>query len=146
MKLISSSESLDSFELAIVGYSKSASTWRDRNRLQCRFSTFWRQKADTQSAPLQTWEVKRLLSGLRSLWAKATNHVALTFSEPGLSMEAKALPDGKYRLQIQLDHSLTPAWHTYPDFPMEMDILLNRTQLQEAIQTLSGEVETYPER
>jgi hypothetical protein len=146
MKFVSSSGSSDSFELAILGYSKATKTWRDRNRLQCRFSTFWRQKADTQSAPLHTWEVKRLLNGLRSLWNRATNHVALTFSEPGLSMEAKALPDEKYRLQIQLDHTLIPSWHPYPDFPMEMDILLSRTQLQEAIQELSGQIETYPER
>ena len=92
MKFVSSSGTLDSFELAILGYSQATKTWRDRNRLQCRFSTSWRQKADTQSALLQTWEVKRLLSGLRSLWDKATNHVTLTFSEPGLSVEAKALP------------------------------------------------------
>lgn len=146
MKFVSSSGSLDSFELAILGYGKATNTWRDRNRLLCRFSTFCRQKSDTQSFPLQTWEVKRLLSGLRSIWNRATNHVALTFSEPGLSVEAKALPDDNYRLQIQLDHALTPSWHTYPDFPMEMDILLSRTQLQEAIQELSGQVETYPER
>ena len=146
MKLISSTGPPDSFELAILGYGKGATTWRDRNRLQCRFSTFWRQKADTQSAPLQTWEVNRLLTNLRSLWSKATDHIALSFSEPGLSMEAQALPDDQYRLQIQLDHALTPAWHTYPDFPMEMDILLSRHQLQEAIQDLSGQMDAYPER
>jgi hypothetical protein len=146
MKFVSSVNSLDSFELAILGYSKATSTWRDRNRLQCRFSTSWRQKADTQLARLQTWEVKRLLSGLRSLWNRATNHVTLTFSEPGLSMEAQALPDEHFRLQIQLDHDLTPSWHIYPDFPMEMDILLSRNQLQDAIQELSGQVEIYPER
>ncbi|SFC78057.1 WapI family immunity protein [Spirosoma endophyticum] len=146
MKLVSSSGTLDSFELAILGYGKATTTWRDRNRLQCRFSTFWRQKADTQSIPLQTWEVNRLLSGLRSLWNKATNHVALTFSEPGLSMEAKALPGDKYSLQIQLADTLTPSWHAYPDFPLEVDILLSRNQLQEAIHELSGELTTYPER
>ncbi len=146
MKFVSSSDSLDSFEFSILGYGKATTTWRDRNRLQCRFSTLWRQKADTQSARLQTWEVKRLLSGLRSLWNKATTHVALTFSEPGLSMAAKALPDDEYRLQIQLGHNLTPSWHEYPDFPLEMDILLSRNQLQQAIQELSGQVETYPER
>ena len=143
MKFVSSS---GSFELAILGYSKVATTWRDRNRLHCRFSTSWRQKADVQSAPLQTWEVKRLLSALHSLWNKATNHIALTFSEPGLSMEAKALPGDNYRLQIQLDHALIPSWHAYPDFPMEMDILLNRTQLQEAIKELSSQMAIYPER
>lgn len=146
MKFVSSSGSLDSFELAIVGYGKTTKTWRDRNRLQCRFSTLWRQKTDTQSAPLHTWEVKRLLSGLRSLWNRATNYVDFTSSEPGLSVEAKALPNDKYRLQIQLDHALTPSWHAYPDFPVEMDILLSRAQLQEAIQELSGQVDSYPER
>ncbi|AKD56772.1 WapI family immunity protein [Spirosoma radiotolerans] len=146
MKFISSANSLDSFEFAILGYGQATKSWRDRNRLQCRFSTFWRQQTDTQSARLHTWEVKRLLTGLRSLWNKATNHVALTFSEPGLSMHAKALSDDSYRLQIQLGHDLTPAWHEYPDFPVEMDIVLSRTQLQEAIQELSGQIETYPER
>ncbi len=146
MKFISSSNSLDSFELAILGYGKATSSWRDRNRLQCRLSTFWGQKTDTQSAPLHTWEVKRLLTGLRSLWNKATNHVALTFSEPGLSMEAKALPNDNYKLQIQLGHNLRPAWHDYPDFPLEVDIVLSRNQLQEAIQELSGQIESYPER
>lgn len=146
MKFISSSNSLDSFELAILGYGKASTTWRDRNRLQCRFSTFWKQKADTQSAPLHTWELKRLLSGLRLLWSKTTNHVAVTFSEPGLSVEAKALPNDQFCLQIQLDRALTPAWHTYPDFPMEMDLFLSRNQLQEAIQDLSGAVASYPER
>ncbi|ADB39525.1 WapI family immunity protein [Spirosoma linguale] len=146
MKFVSSSNSLDSFEFAILGYGNATSSWRDRNRLQCRLSTFWRQKTDTQSAPLQTWEVKRMLTGLRSLWNRASSHVALRFSEPGLSMDAKALPDDKYRLQIQLGHDLTPSWHNYPDFPLEMDIVLSRSQLQEAIQELSGQVETYPER
>ncbi|MCX6217178.1 hypothetical protein [Spirosoma sp.] len=146
MKFVSSSNSLDSFEFAILGYGNATSSWRDRNRLQCRLSTFWRQKTDTQSAPLQTWEVKRMLIGLRSLWNRASSHVALRFSEPGLSMDAKALPDDKYRLQIQLGHDLTPSWHNYPDFPLEMDIVLSRSQLQEAIQELSGQVETYPER
>ena len=97
-------------------------------------------------ARLHTWEVKRLLIGLRALWNKATNHVALTFSEPGLSMDAKAMPNDKYRLQIQLGHDLTPSWHEYPDFPLEMDIMLSRNQLQEAIQDLSGQIETFPER
>lgn len=146
MKLVSSTGSPDSFELAILGYGKVTNCWRDRNRLQCRFSTSWRQKADTQSAPLQTWEVKRLLSNLRSLWSRATDHITLTFSEPGLSVDAKALPDDQYQLQIQLDHALTPSWHAYPDFPMEIDLLLSRHQLQEAIQDLSGQIDTYPER
>ena len=146
MKFISSTGSPDFFELAILGYGKVTNSWRDRNRLQCRFSTFWRQKADTQSAPLQTWEVNRLLSNLRSLWSKATDHITLTFSEPGLSVNAKALPNDQYRLQIQLDHALTPSWHVYPDFPMEIDLLLSRHQLQEAIQELSGQMAVYPER
>lgn len=146
MKFVSSASTLDSFELAIVGYGQTNESWRDRNRLQCRFSTLWQQQADTQSAKLHTWEVKRLLTGLRSLWNKATNQVALTFSEPGLSMYAKALSDDSYRLQIQLGHNLTPSWHAYPDFPVEMDIVLSRKQLQEAIKDLSGQIETYPER
>ncbi|GAB3703307.1 hypothetical protein GCM10027592_33130 [Spirosoma flavus] len=146
MKLISSSDSSDSFELSILGYGKTTTTWRDRNRLQCRLSTFWRQKADTQSAPLQTWEVKRLLSGLRSLWNKASNRITFTFSEPGLSMEAKTMPENTYQLQIQLGHSLKPAWHGYPDVPMEVTILLDRNQLEEAIHDLSGQMAAYPER
>lgn len=146
MKFISSSDSRDSFELAILGYIKTDKTWRDRNRLQCRFSTFWNQKADSQSFPVHTWEVKRLLQGLHSLGNQSASHMAMTFAEPGLSLEAKALSDGKYRLQIQLDHSLTPSWHAYPDFPMEMNILLNQSQLQDVIKELSGQVATYPER
>lgn len=143
MKLISSA---GSFELSILGYGKSTANWRDRNRLQCQVSTHWRQQADTQSAPLHTWEVNRLLKGLSALWEKAVNHVVLTFSEPGLSLEATALPDDKYRLHIQLDHALTPAWHLYPEFPVEMNLMLSRKQLQQAIQDLSGEVATFPER
>ena len=146
MKFTSSSGSPDAFELAIVGYGKATTTWRDRNQLQCRFSTFRGQKSDYQSLPLHTWEVKRLLSGLRSLWTKASSRVSLTFSEPGLCMEAKALTEDEYCLQIQLDHALTPSWHTYPGFPVEMDIFLNRKQLQEAIQELSSQMDAYPER
>lgn len=106
----------------------------------------WRQHTDSQSTPLQTWEVRRLLSSLRSLWGKAVNHVALTFSEPGLSVEASALPGGNYRLKIQLDHALTPNWHAYPDFPLEMDMLLSRSELDAAIQDLSGQLAIFPER
>jgi len=135
-----------SFEFSILGYGNKTTNWRDRNNLRCRVSTFWRQQHDSQATPLQTWEVSRILSGLRSLWNKAANHVVLTFSEPGLSLEATALPGEKYRLQIQLDHALTPSWHAYPDFPLEMDLLLNRNQLQEAIQDLSGQLASYPER
>lgn len=143
MKLMNAT---DSFELSIVGYGKQAANWRDRNRLNCRVSTRWRQQTDTLSAALQTWEVKRLLSGLRLLWNKAVSRIDVTFSEPGLSLEATALPGDKYRLNIQLDHALTPTWHEYPDFPVEMNLTLNRSQLQEAIQDLSGEIATYPER
>lgn len=146
MKLVSSSDSHNSFELAILGYGETAKTWRDRNQLQCRFSTFWNKRADIQLFPMHTWELNRLLRGLSSLWSKVTNHLAITFSEPGLSLEAKALPDGKYRLQILLDHAFTPTWHMYPDFPVEMDIVLNQSQLQEAIKELSDQLATYPER
>jgi hypothetical protein len=135
-----------SFELSILGYGKKMAGWRDRNCLQCQVSTLWRQQTDTQSAPLHTWEINRLLNGLRSLWNKAASHITLTFAEPGLSLEATALPDGRYRLQIQLDRTLTPAWHTYPDFPVELDMQLSRGQLQEAIQDLSGQLANYPER
>ncbi len=146
MKFTSSSDSIATFELAILGYSATTKTWRDRNRLQCRFSTLWGQKSDTHSAPLQTWEVRRLLSGLQLLWAKATNHLTLTFPQPGLSLDAMGLPNDAFRLQIQLDHDLTPPWHKYPDFPMEMAIFLSRAQLQEAIQELADQVDSYPER
>ncbi|RIV24914.1 hypothetical protein DYU11_06235 [Fibrisoma montanum] len=135
-----------SFELSILGYGNTSANWRDRNNLRCRISTIWRHQKDTQSTPLQTWEIGRLLDGLRSLRNKVVNHLALTFSEPGLSVEATALPNDLYRLQIQLDHTLTPSWHTYPDFPVEMDLLLTPSQLQEAISDLSGELASYPER
>lgn len=143
MKLSSSS---GSFEFSILGYGSKTANWRERNNLLCRVSTIWRQQHDSRATPLQTWEVRRLVSGLRSLWNKAVNHITLTFSEPGLSVEATALPNDKYRLQIQLDHSLIPAWHAYPDFPVEMDMLLNRSELQEAIQDLSVQLASYPER
>ncbi|QJW91304.1 hypothetical protein HNV11_18940 [Spirosoma taeanense] len=143
MKFISPS---GSFEFSILGYGTKTTNWRERNNLLCQVSTIWRQQHDSQAAPLQTWEVGRLLSGLRSLWSKAANHVALTFSEPGLSLEATALPNDKYRLQIQLDHALTPVWHRYPDFPVELEMMLSRTQLQDAIRDLSGQLATYPER
>lgn len=143
MKFLSSS---GSFELSILGYGSEVTNWRERNNLLCRFSTNWRQQTDSQSVPLKTWEVNRLLTGLRSLWSRAVSHVDFTFSEPGLSVEATALPNEKYRLQIQLDHALTPSWHRYPDFPMELSMLLNRVQLQEAIRDLSGQLASYPER
>ncbi|MCK8492591.1 MULTISPECIES: WapI family immunity protein [Spirosoma] len=143
MKFISSA---GSFEFSIVGYGAKTTNWRERNNLQCQVSTIWRQHHDSQATPLQTWEVQRLLSGLRSLSHKAANHITLTFSQSGLSLDATALPGDKYRLQIQLDHALTPAWHPYPDFPLEMDMVLNRKQLDEAIRDLSGQLATYPER
>lgn len=146
MKFTSSSGPPDVFELAIDGYGCVTSTWRDRNRLQCRFSMFREQKSDSQSLLLHTWEVKRLLSGLRLLWTKAARRVTLTFSEPGLCMEAKALTEDEYCLQIQLDHALTPSWHRYPGFPVEMTIFLDRNQLREAIRELSNQMEAYPER
>ncbi|GAB3554289.1 WapI family immunity protein [Spirosoma fluminis] len=143
MKLISPT---GSFELSILGYSKKTTNWRERNKLQCRFSTFWSQQRDTQSLPLQTWEIGRIVTGLRSLTSKLVNRIQLSFSEPGLSVEASALANDSYRLQIQLDHALTPAWHRYPDFPMEMDIVLTKSELQEAIGDLSRQLDTYPER
>ena len=143
MKLLSSS---GSFELSILGYSSDVATWHERNKLLCRFSTNWRQQTDSQSVPLKTWEVSRLLNGLRLLWNRTVSHIDFTFSEPGLSVEASVLPNEKYRLQIQLDHGLTPSWHPYPDFPMELDVLLSRVQLQQAIRDLSSELASYPER
>lgn len=143
MKLSSSS---GSFELSILGYGSEVASWRERNNLLCRFSTNWRQQTDSHSVPLKTWEVSRLVNGLRSLWNRAVNHIDFTFSVPGLSVEATALPNEKYQLQIQLDHGLTPSWHGYPGFPVELNVLLNRAQLQEAIQDLSSQLASYPER
>ena len=143
MKLLSPS---CSFELSILGYGSDVTNWRERNSLLCRLSTKWSQKTDSQSLPMKTWEVKRLLNALKLLWNKAANHIDVTFAEPGLSVEATALPDDRYRLQIQLDHALTPAWHSYPDFPVELDLLLDRSQLQAAIGELSGQLASYPER
>ena len=143
MKLLSSS---GSFELSILGYGNEVSTWHERNNLLCRFSTKWRQQTDSQSVPLKTWEVSRLVNGLKSLWSRTVNRIDFTFSEPGLSVEAIALSNEKYQLQIQLDHGLTPSWHSYPGFPVELNVLLNRTQLQEAIQDLSNQLASYPER
>lgn len=143
MKLLSS---YGSFELSILGYGNEVASWHGQNSLLCRFSTNWRQQSDTQSVPLKTWEVSRLVNGLRSLWNRAVSHIDFTFSEPGLSVEATALPNEKYQLQIQLDHQLTPSWHSYPGFPVELNVLLNRAQLQEAIQDLSNQLASYPER
>lgn len=143
MKIFSPS---GSFELSILGYGSEVTNWHERNKLLCRFSTKWRQQADSQSLPLKRWEVKRLLNGLRSLWSRAVSHVDFTFPEPGLSVEATALPNESYQVQIQLDHALTPSWNTYPDFPVELNMLLDRAQLQEVIQDLSGELASYPER
>ncbi|QKZ15308.1 hypothetical protein [Spirosoma sp. KUDC1026] len=140
------SSSTGTFELAILGYGHKSSNWRDRNRLQCQVSTNWLKQVDSQSAPLQTWEVGRLLSGLRSLWDKATTHLVMTFAESGLSLEAIAMPNDKYRLQIQLNNALMPNWHAYPDFPLQMDMLLNRPQLQAAINDLASQAAIYPER
>ncbi|GAB3746869.1 WapI family immunity protein [Spirosoma pomorum] len=140
------SSSTGTFELAILGYGQKASNWRDRNRLQCQVSTKWSKQADSQATPLQTWEVGRLLRGLRSLWEKAADHLVMTFAESGLSLEAVAMPNNKYRLQIQLNNALTPNWHAYPDFPLQMDMLLSRTQLQTAINDLARQAAVYPER
>jgi hypothetical protein len=106
----------------------------------------WRQQVDTQAAPMRTWEVQRLVNVLRSLWSKATNRVSMSFAEPGLAVDGVALPNDQYRLHIQFGQSITPTWHQYPDFPLEMDMLLSRKQLQEAIQELSMQLDTYPEQ
>lgn len=134
-----------SFELSILGYSEKTANWRDRNKLRCRISTLWRKQYDSQAAPLQTWEVSRLLTGLQAIWNKAAWHLTLSFNT-GLSLDLTALTNDNYRLQIQLDRTLTPVWHPYPDFPLELDLLLSQTQLAEAIQDLSGQLASYPER
>lgn len=135
-----------SFQLSIVGYGIGPANWRDRNRLRCEVAVHWLKKQDSQLAPLQTWEVHRLIDNLQSLWDRLTSHVALTFAEPGLSFEATALPDDCYQVDIQLDKSLKPAWHPYPDFPFELTLRLNRRQLQEAIRDLARQLASYPER
>lgn len=140
------SSSTGSFELQIIGYGVKGSGWRDRNSLLCELSTEWQQKLYKQSAPLQTWEIKRLINGLKLLGNRAINHVTVSFAEPGLNVEAAALPNEQYHLQIQLDHALTPSWHPYPDFPLLMDITLTRFQLREAIRDLVRQLALFPER
>jgi hypothetical protein len=39
-----------------------------------------------------------------------------------------------------------PNWHSYPDFPLQMDMLLSHSQLQTAISDLARQADTYPER
>ncbi len=137
-----------SFGLSILGYeTKTNNTcWRDRNSLRCEVSTDWQEQRDTQAAPLRIWELDRLLNGLHALWNRATTHLSLTFAEPGLSMDVTTLPQNQYRLRVQLDHALTPAWHRYPGFPVELDLTLTRRQLRQAIKELTGELAHFPER
>ncbi|MBC8151476.1 MAG: hypothetical protein H7Z72_01055 [Bacteroidetes bacterium] len=135
-----------SFQLSIRGYGIDPANWRDRNRLRCEVAVRWLKKQDSQPAPLQTWEIHRLIDNLQSLRDRLTSYVALTFAEPGLSFDVTALPDDSYQVHIQLDQSLKPAWHTYPDFPFELTLQLNRLQLQEAIRDLTRQLASYPER
>lgn len=143
MKLASS---LGSFELSILGYGQQGTNWRDRNNLQCQVSTSWQTQADTQTTPLQTYELARLLLGLQSLSTHKTNHIGINFSEPGLSVDISAKPNQQFHFQIQLDHGLTPSWNTYPDFPVEMEMTLNQYQLQEVIHQLTTQLSAFPER
>lgn len=140
------SSTTGSFRLSIMGYGIDPANWRDRNRLRCQVATRWFKQRDIQVAPLQTWEVNRLIDNLQSLWNRLTSHVSITFAEPGLSFDATALPDEKYRVHIQLDHALTPAWHPYADFPLELTLHLNRLQLRKAIRDLTHQLASYPER
>ncbi|MFC5408673.1 hypothetical protein ACFPMF_05105 [Larkinella bovis] len=143
MKLKSST---GSFELSIKGYGVKGTSWRDRNSLLCELSTEWQKEIYTQSAPLQTWEIKRLINGLKLLWNRAIPHLTVSFSEPGLNVEASSLPNELYLLQIQLDHTLMPDWHPYPEFPVLLDITLTRYQLREAIRDLVSQLALFPER
>ncbi|QJD80238.1 WapI family immunity protein [Spirosoma rhododendri] len=142
MKLNSST---GSFELSITGYAAQAANYRERSNLSCRISTMWRQQADTQAASMRTWEVQRLVNVLKSLSSKAANRVSMLFAQPGLAVDGMALPNDQYRLNIQFGQSITPTWHQYPDFPLEMDMLLSKSQLEKAIQELSTQLDTYPE-
>ncbi len=143
MKLASS---LGSFELSILGYSQQGSNWRGRNNLNCRVSTLWQKNTDTQTAPLQTYELARLLTDLEALLSRRTSRISTNFAEPGLSVDISALPNQTYACQIQLDHDLTPSWNAYPDFPVEMSMVLTRIQLEEVISQLSRQLAAFPER
>ena len=144
MKFISPT---DSFELAILSYGNQTRNWRDRNHLNCRVLASWQhQPISDQSTPLQTWEVSRLLDGLQSLLNQTTTYVNLTTAESGLSVEVSALPGDAYRVQVQLNQALTPCWHIYPDFPVEMNMTLSRWQLSQAAQELAGEIAQFPQR
>lgn len=134
------------FQLSILGYGEQSGGWRDRNVLRCLVSTKWATRSDSQNAPLQTYDVHRLLGGLKSVWKRVSRHLTITFPQPGLSFDVTALPNEQYRLQVQFSNGLLPAWHPYPDFPLEMDLTLSREQLGDAIQALSGELASYPER
>ncbi len=137
----------DSFELAILGYGTQTRNWRDRNHLNCRVSASWQhQPGSDQSAPLQTWEVGRLLGGLQSLLNQTTKCITLITAEPGLSVEVSARANDTYQVQVQFDRALTPCWHTYPDFPVEMTMTISRGQLSQAAQELAGEIARFPQR
>ncbi|MGV3560621.1 WapI family immunity protein [Larkinella arboricola] len=135
-----------SFELLIKGYGLKATNWRERNSLLCELSTERQHERCKRSAPLQTYEIRQLINNLKQLWNRASNHVTVSFAEPGLNMEASSLPNGNYHLQIQLDHSLTPTWHPYPDFPLQLNVTLTRFQLREAIRDLARQLSLFPER
>lgn len=134
------------FELNIKGYGRKGTGWRDRNSLLCELATSFGQRIYKQTAPLHTWEISRLINGLKLLCNRAVSHMTLTFSEPGLSVEATALSKDDYQLQIQLDQELNPESGSYPDFPCLFDVTLSRRQLQDAIRDLSHQLASYPER
>jgi hypothetical protein len=138
--------STGSFELLIKGYNRRTAHWRERNSLSCELLTHSQKTTHRQLAALQTWELKRLIDGLKLVWNRTVGHQTMTFAEPGLSVDATAMPNQHYQVAVQLDHALAPSWHPYPDFPLQLNSLLTHQQLSDAIQDLTQQLALFPER
>jgi|GEM_PF-1626367 len=134
------SSSTGSFELRIQGYGPKEIHGRERHSLLCELSTQREERTFIQQTPLKTWEINRLLNGLRLLSKRVVTHQTLTLAQPGVSVNARALPDQQYQVLILLTNPQTPSWYPYPESGCLMDATLSRQQLKEAIKDLSRQL------
>lgn len=137
------------FELNVLDYEYPAGTTHrtDRNLLLVGFRVGWHHNQTAKTGPiLLTWELDSLIKWLGQIRDAGRLAPRLAFSEPCLAFECLSASANEFILQIQLAQEATPPWHSDPQQPFWLPIVVTANQISEAIQQLKLQAAIFPVR
>lgn len=146
MRLTSTRSSL---ELTILDYDvpHGQADPTERNVLLISLLVTWHQNQSIRIAPiLLTWEVVELRHWLQHLITHPQPLSRLHFSEPCFGIECLSAVKGEYLLQVFMKHEVAPDWHYDVELPFWLPIIVDESQVRQAIAYLAAQSRVFPVR